>query len=100
MDEFEYIKKYFKPLTNSIARNLLDDAAVYKPLKNKDIVITTDSIVEGVHFFGIEDPKLIAKKALRVNLSDLASMGAKPLFYNVALNIPKNKVEFFIPKFA
>ena len=56
MDEFDYIKNYFKPLTNSAARELKDDAAVYKPSLNKDIVITTDSIVEGIHFFGFEDP--------------------------------------------
>ena len=100
MDEFDYIKNYFKPLTNSAARELKDDAAVYKPSLNKDIVITTDSIVEGIHFFGFEDPKLISQKALRVNLSDIASMGAKPLFYNLALNIPKSKVKKFIPKFV
>ena len=100
MDEFDYIKKYFKPLTNHIARGLRDDAAVYKPLSNHEIVITTDSLVEGVHFFGSESPINIAKKALRVNLSDIAAMGAVPLFYNLALNIPKNKVEYFIPDFA
>ena len=100
MDEFDYIKKYFKPLTNEIARGLKDDAAVYKPLPNHEIVITTDSLVEGVHFFGSESPRDIAKKALRVNLSDIASMGAVPLFYNLALNIPKDKVEYFISDFA
>ena len=100
MDEFDYIKKYFKPLTNYIGRGLSDDAAVYMPRLNHEIVISTDSIVEGVHFFGTEDPKIIAKKALRVNLSDIAAMGATPLFYNVALNIPKNRVENFIPKFS
>ena len=48
MDEFEYINNYFKPLTSSIARELRDDAAVYKPSLNKDIVITTDSIVSPI----------------------------------------------------
>ena len=100
MNEFQYIKKYFKPLTNHIARELSDDAAVYKPYPNHEIVISTDSLVEGVHFFGSENPMEIAKKALRVNLSDIASMGATPLFYNLALNIPKNKVEYFIPNFS
>ena len=95
MNEFDYIKKYFKPLTNEIARDLRDDAAVYKPTFNHEIVITTDSLVEGVHFFGSESPIDIAKKALRVNLSDIASMGADPLFYNLALNIPKKKVTCF-----
>ena len=100
MDEFDFIKKYFQPLTNSIGRKLQDDAAVYRPKANKEIVITTDSLVEGIHFFGSENPKYIAQKALRVNLSDIASMGAEPLFYNLAINIPKKKVNFFIPNFV
>ena len=100
MDEFDFIKKYFQPLTGSIGRKLQDDAAVYRPKANKEIVITTDSLVEGIHFFGSENPKYIAQKALRVNLSDIASMGAVPLFYNLAINIPKNNVECFLPKFV
>ena len=100
MNEFEYINKYFKPLTGKEARGLQDDAALYKPELNTDIVISTDSIVEGIHFFGNENPSDIAKKCLRVNLSDIASMGAKPLFYNLAINIPKNTAKNFIPSFA
>jgi thiamine-monophosphate kinase len=100
MDEFDFIKKYFQPLTSSIGRKLQDDAAVYRPEANKEIVITTDSLVEGIHFFGSENPKHIAQKALRVNLSDIASMGAVPLFYNLAINIPKKNVKFFLPKFV
>jgi thiamine-monophosphate kinase len=100
MDEFDFIKKYFQPLTSSIGRKLQDDAAVYRPEANKEIVITTDSLVEGIHFFGSENPKHIAQKALRVNLSDIASMGAVPLFYNLAINIPKKNVKLFLPKFV
>lgn len=100
MDEFDFIKKYFQPLTSSIGRKLQDDAAVYRPEANKEIVITTDSLVEGIHFFGSENPKHIAQKALRVNLSDIASMGAVPLFYNLAINIPKKNIKLFLPKFV
>ena len=100
MNEFEYINKYFKPLVCKEARSLKDDAAIFKPKLNTDIVISTDSLVEGVHFFGNENPSDIAKKCLRVNLSDIAAMGAKPLFYNLAISIPKNKANFFIPGFA
>tara|TARA_B100000768_G_scaffold15563_1_gene14401 strand:+ start:14 stop:952 length:939 start_codon:yes stop_codon:yes gene_type:complete len=100
MDEFDFIKKYFQPLTSSIGRKLQDDAAVYRPEANKEIVITTDSLVEGIHFFGSENPKHIAQKVLRVNLSDIASMGAVPLFYNLAINIPKKNVKLFLPKFV
>ena len=57
-------------------------------------------MAEGIHFFGNEDPADLAKKSLRVNLSDMAAMGAKPIFYNLALSIPKNKASQFIPKFA
>jgi thiamine-monophosphate kinase len=99
MNEFDYINKYFKPLTGNIGRNLKDDAAVFKQNSNHDLIISTDTLVEGVHFFGTEHPADIAKKSLRVNLSDMASMGAKPLFYNLSLSIPKNKVDFFIPNF-
>jgi thiamine-monophosphate kinase len=100
MNEFEYIDKYFKPLVGKEARSLKDDAALFKPKLNNDIVISTDSLAEGIHFFGKESPSDIAKKCLRVNLSDMAAMGAKPLFYNLAISIPKNKASNFIPTFA
>mgnify|MGYP001438801167 FL=1 len=100
MNEFDFINKYFKPLVSKEARNLNDDAAIFRPKIKNEIVISTDSLVEGIHFFGHENPSDIAKKSLRVNLSDMAAMGAKPLFYNLALNIPKHKVQKFIPKFV
>ena len=100
MNEFDYINKYFKPLTGNIGRNLKDDAAVFRQNSNKDLIISTDTLVEGVHFLGTENPSDIAKKSLRVNLSDMASMGAKPIFYNLSLTIPKEKVRFFIPRFS
>ena len=100
MNEFEYIDRYFKPLIGKEARSLQDDAALYKPKLNTDIVISTDSLAEGIHFFGNENPADIAKKCLRVNLSDMAAMGARPLFYNLAISIPKNKASSFIPAFA
>ncbi len=100
MNEFDYIKKYFKPLTGNIGRDLKDDAAVFRQNANKDLIISTDTLVEGVHFFGTENPSDIAKKSLRVNLSDMASMGVKPIFYNLSLSIPKEKVDFFIPLFS
>ena len=100
MNEFDYINKYFKPLTGNIGRDLKDDAAVYRQNSNKDLIISTDTLVEGVHFFGTENPSDIAKKSLRVNLSDMASMGAKPVFYNLSLSIPKEKANFFIPRFS
>ena len=100
MNEFGYIEKYFKPLTNEIGRDLKNDAAIFSQSSGNDLIISTDTLVEGVHFFGNEHPADIAKKSLRVNLSDMAAMGAKPVFYNLALSIPKEKVTKFIPKFV
>ena len=100
MNEFDYIKKYFKPLTNEIGRDLKNDAATFNQKSGYDLIISTDTLVEGIHFFGNEDPADIAKKSLRVNLSDIAAMGVRPVFYNLALSIPKEKANVFIPKFA
>ena len=100
MNEFDYIEKYFKPLTNKFASNLTNDGAIFNQKSSFDLIISTDTLAEGIHFFGSEDPADIAKKSLRVNLSDMAAMGAKPIFYNLALSIPKNKASQFIPKFV
>ena len=100
MNEFDYIDKYFRPLTNKFALNLKNDAAIISQKSCLDLIISTDTLSEGIHFFGNEDPGDIAKKCLRVNLSDMASMGAKPIFYNLSLSIPKIKASQFIPKFA
>ena len=100
MNEFDFIEKFFKPLTNKMAMNLKDDAAIFKQKSNRDLIISTDTITEGIHFFGNENPKHLAKKSLRVNLSDMAAMGAKPIFYNLSISLPKNKAKYFIPKFV
>jgi len=74
--EDSLIARYFKPLaTDPGAFGLVDDAAVLKA-EGDDIVVTTDAIVEGVHFLAQDPPDTIARKALRVNLSDLAAKGA------------------------
>jgi thiamine-monophosphate kinase len=76
--EDSLIARYFKPLaTDPGAFGLGDDAAVLKP-SGDDIVVTTDAIVEGVHFLADDPPDTVARKALRVNLSDLAAKGATP----------------------
>lgn len=76
--EDSLIARYFKPLaTDPGAFDLGDDAAVLKALGD-DIVVTTDAIVEGVHFLSDDPPGTIARKALGVNLSDLAAKGAAP----------------------
>jgi thiamine-monophosphate kinase len=76
--EDSLIARYFEPLaTDPGAFGLGDDAAVLKALGD-DIVVTTDAIVEGVHFLSDDPPDTIARKALGVNLSDLAAKGASP----------------------
>ena len=100
MNEFDYIKNYFAPLTGKEARFLKDDAAIIEGDKKFDYVISTDTLVEKIHFFGNEDPKHIAQKSLRVNLSDLAAMGASPLYYNLSLSLPKLNSNNFIKQFV
>ena len=79
------IARYFKPLaTDPGAFNLDDDAAILKP-SDDDLVVKTDAIVEGVHFFPNDPPDTVARKALRVNLSDLASKGATPAGFVLTL---------------
>src|ERR1700682_6158781 len=83
--EDSLIARYFKPLaTDPGAFNLVDDAAILKVV-GEDIVVTTDAIVEGVHFLSDDPPDAIARKALRVNLSDLAAKGATPAGFGVQL---------------
>ncbi len=79
------IARYFKPLaTDAGAFGLSDDAAILKA-GGDDIVVTTDAIVEGVHFLANDPPDTVAQKALRVNLSDLAAKGATPAGFVLAL---------------
>jgi thiamine-monophosphate kinase len=83
--EDSLIARYFRPLaTDPGAFDLGDDAAVLKA-EGEDIVVTTDAIVEGVHFLATDPPDDIARKALRVNLSDLAAKGATPAGFVLTL---------------
>src|SRR5258707_12252438 len=83
--EDSLIARYFRPLaTDPGAFSLGDDAAILKP-SGDDIVVTTDAIVEGVHFLADDPPDTVARKALRVNLSDLAAKGATPAGFVLTL---------------
>jgi thiamine-monophosphate kinase len=83
--EDSLIARYFKPLaTDPGAFGLVDDAAVLSS-SGDDIVVTTDAIVEGVHYLASDPPDTIARKALRVNLSDLAAKGALPAGFVLTL---------------
>ncbi|HSE77700.1 MAG TPA: thiamine-phosphate kinase [Alphaproteobacteria bacterium] len=102
LSEFELIARYLAPLSRKFpgALGLSDDAAVFTPTAGMDIVMTCDAIVEGVHFTPDDPPDAIARKALRVNLSDLAAKGAKPVAYLMTLALPQDLSEHWIPGFV
>ena len=87
--EDDLIARYFMPLASDPgAFGLIDDAAILQG-SSDDLVVTTDAIVEGVHFLPDDPPDTIARKALRVNLSDLAAKGASPAGFVLTLALPK-----------
>jgi thiamine-monophosphate kinase len=88
--EERLIARYFRPLAKHPgAFGLRDDAAALTPPPGSDLVLTADAIVGGVHFFPDDPPDAIAKKALRVNLSDLAAKGALPAGFLLTLSLPQ-----------
>jgi thiamine-monophosphate kinase len=91
VDEFDFIARLMKPLTRGApeALGLLDDAAVIAPRPGFDLVVTTDMIVEGVHFLPSDPLDLVARKLLRVNLSDLAAKAADPWGWFLTVSWPK-----------
>lgn len=93
MNEFDIIKTFFRPLANNnkAARNLEDDAALIPVDNNKELVVTKDVLVEDVHFIKSTAPDKIAEKLFRVNLSDLAAMGALPYAYFLGITLPKKE---------
>jgi thiamine-monophosphate kinase len=102
LGEFERIAQILAPLTENFpgALGLTDDAAVIAPPAGRELAVTTDTMVEGVHFMGDEPPGLIASKLLRVNLSDLAAMGAAPLAYTLNLALPGDVGDDWLRAFA
>jgi thiamine-monophosphate kinase len=99
--EDRLIARFFKPLaTHPGALGLSDDAAFLTPPPGCDLVLKTDAIVGGVHFFPDDVAHTIASKALRVNLSDLAAKGARPLGFLLSLAIPKGVGEDWLAGFA
>jgi len=99
-DEFTRILKYLAPLAGPEGRGLTDDAAVLAPPPGRELVLTVDQMLEGVHFLTGDAPALIARKLLRRNLSDLAAMGAKPLGYLLTTALPPGMTEDWLAGFA
>lgn len=98
--EFELIARYFAPIAGAGALGLRDDAAVIAPPPGCDLVVTKDALVAGVHFFPDDPPDTIARKALRVNLSDLTAKGARPLGFLLGLGLPADWREDWLAAFA
>jgi len=99
--EFELIARYLAPLAyDETARGLIDDAAALTPPPGCDLVLTKDALAAGVHFFADDAPATIAHKALRVNLSDLAAKGARPLGYLMAIALPADWTEQWFAGFT
>lgn len=89
MDEFNFIATHLAPLAGLGGLDLKDDAALLKPRKGKDLILTKDTMVEGVHFPTGHYGGDTAEKLLRVNLSDLAAKGAHPIGYMLSIAWPK-----------
>src|SRR5215210_928488 len=99
-DEHAIIQRYFRPLAGEGAFELRDDAARLTAPPGCDLVVTADMIASGVHFLADDPAGSIAQKALRVNLSDLAAKGAKPLAYMLSAGFSAGVGDDWLAAFA
>jgi thiamine-monophosphate kinase len=100
LGEFERIRRFFAPLSGPGGLGLVDDAALIDCAPGKRLVVTADAIVAGVHYLPDDPPDLVARKLLRVNLSDLAAMGARPLHYVLTTALPAELGPEWLARFA
>lgn len=100
MSEDELIAAFFAPLAGEGGLGLADDAARLRLAENHELIVTTDAVVAGVHFFADDAPEAIARKALRVNLSDLAAKGARPIGFLLTLGLPEGWTRDWLAAFA
>jgi thiamine-monophosphate kinase len=98
--EDDLIARFFAPLAGPDGLGLKDDVALLTPAAGRDLVVTTDALVAGVHFFADDPADAIARKSLRVNLSDLAAKGATPLGFLLSLALPKDWTAQWLEAFA
>ena len=99
--EDRLIARYFKPLARHPGTfGFSDDASAIAPPAGHDLVLKTDGLIAGVHFFADDPADTVARKALRVNLSDLAAKGAAPLGFLLAIALPKGFDESWLADFA
>ena len=100
LGEFGRIRRFFAPLAGPGGLGLTDDAALVECSPRHRLVMTVDAMVEGVHYLPDDPPDLVARKLLRVNLSDLAAMGARPLHYLLTSALPKTVADDWVERFA
>lgn len=98
--EFALIARHFRPLAGEGALDLSDDAAVIPGPDGTELVLAADAMVAGVHFLPDDPPETIGRKLLRVNLSDLAAMGAAPLGYLMTVALPHGTADAWLAAFA
>jgi thiamine-monophosphate kinase len=98
--EFALIARHFRPLAGAGALDLQDDAAVLMPPPGRELVLTCDAMVAGVHFMPDDPPDLIGRKLLRVNLSDLAAKGATPIGYLMTVSTPRDTPDTWFAGFS
>ncbi|MGC5777753.1 thiamine-phosphate kinase [Methylobacterium sp. NFXW15] len=94
------IARYFAPLAGPGADGMRDDAATFTPSPGHDLVLTADAVVAGVHYFPDDPPASIARKALGVNLSDIAAKGAVPRGFLLTLALPDDWTEAWLAAFT
>ena len=100
ISEDDLITRFFAPLAAPGGLRLMDDAALLRVPAGQDLVLTKDALVAGVHFFALDPPADIARKAMRVNLSDLAAKGADPVGFLLAIALPKDWSSDWLGEFA
>ena len=95
MNEFDFIKQIREQASahkssTRIICGIGDDAAVFRQSSDRDLVISTDLLVEGIDFHAEATPRLLGHKALAVSLSDIAAMGARPLWSLLSVGLPQS----------
>ena len=100
LGEFGRIARFFVPLALPGGLKLRDDVALIAGRRGEQYVLKTDAIVEGIHFFADDPPADIARKLLRVNLSDLAAKGAMPVGYLLTMVLPKSRDDRWLAAFS
>jgi thiamine-monophosphate kinase len=98
--EHELIARYFAPLAGEGGLGLRDDAALLRPRPGHELVLTVDAVVADVHFHADDPPASVARKALGVNVSDLAAKGAEPCGFLLTLTLPGNWTEGWLAGFC